>query len=254
MICLHGLTRNAEDFADLAAQLSHSRKVYALDFRGRGRSNYDREWRNYVPPIYVRDVIDMMRALGLPKAVFCGTSLGGLVTMLLARQEPARVAAAILNDIGPVIETQGLHRIQEYTGTLTPVSSWDEACEQMRTIYGDSLPNISDTAWSRLVRRSYRETNTGQPILDFDPNIGRAIREVDMQLGDPWDLFDALRGIPTLVLRGELSDILSAATVDTMQQRHGELQRATILNRGHAPLLNELDSVAAIAAFLETVP
>lgn len=250
VICLHGLTRNAADFDDLALALSAERQVFALDFRGRGRSDYDPEWRHYVPPTYVDDVLAMMRQLLIDEAVFCGTSLGGLVTMLLAGKAPTCVAAAILNDIGPVIEPDGLVRIQQYTGTLPSVQTWDEASAQVKAIYGASLPGMSDADWQSLIKRSFRETESGQPVLDFDPNIGRAVREIDMQLGDPWDAFEHLAGIPTLVLRGELSDILSDATVDAMQQRHEGLARATIADRGHAPLLNEPDSLAAIRRFL----
>lgn len=253
MICLHGLTRNAADFDDIAAILASDRKVYALDFRGRSRSDYDTNWRNYIPPVYVQDVLAMMDQLNISRAVFCGTSLGGLVTMLLAQATPDKVAAAILNDIGPVIEADGLARIQTYTGALPGASDWDDALQQLKTIYGATLQDLDDDDFMRLCRRTYREQPDGSLAFDYDQNVGRAIREVDMQLGDPWQLFAALHDIPTLVLRGELSDILGAATVAEMAAQHPNLVSATIANRGHVPLLNEPDSVAAIQQFLGAI-
>lgn len=253
MICLHGLTRNAADFDDIAAILASDRKVYALDFRGRSRSDYDTNWRNYIPPVYVQDVLAMMDQLNISRAVFCGTSLGGLVTMLLAQAAPDKVAAAILNDIGPVIEADGLARIQTYTGALPGASDWDDALQQLKTIYGATLQDLDDDDFMRLCRRTYREQPDGSLAFDYDQNVGRAIREVDMQLGDPWQLFAALHDIPTLVLRGELSDILGAATVAEMAAQHPNLVSATIANRGHVPLLNEPDSVAAIQQFLGAI-
>ncbi|MFK8052181.1 MAG: alpha/beta fold hydrolase [Woeseiaceae bacterium] len=250
LICLPGLTRNAADFDDLATVLANERQVISLDFRGRARSDRDPEWRRYIPPVYANDVCSMMDQLDIPTAVFCGTSLGGLVTMLLAEAHPARVAGAILNDIGPEIDPAGLTRIQAYTGKLPGVNSWDEACNQVRTIYGDSLPDLTDDDFERLARRTYLEENNGRIEFDYDPNIGRAIREVDMQLGDPWTLYDALHQIPLLILRGEHSDILSAETVARMLERNANATATTIRDRGHAPLLNESDSTAAIRAFL----
>lgn len=254
LICLHGLTRNAADFDDLAGHLADRRQVVALDFRGRGRSDRDPDWQHYVPPVYVDDVLTTMSALDIERAVFCGTSLGGLVTMLLAGRARGRVAGAILNDVGPVIEAEGLARIQAYTGELPAVRDWDEALEQVRNIYGDGLPDLDDDALMQLCRRTYREGEAGGLEFDYDPNIGRAIRELDMQLGEPWALFDHLTDIPTLVLRGEHSDILSEATVDEMARRHPDLVRARIAHRGHVPLLNEPDSIAAIRRFLGDLP
>lgn len=254
VICLHGLTRNASDFDDMAKVVSEQRRCIAIDFRGRARSDYDPAWHRYIPPVYANDVIEIMEALEVPRAVFCGTSLGGLVTMLIAQRDRSRVAAAILNDIGPVIEASGLARIQAYTGKLEQPNNWDEAREQVKAIYGDGLPGLSDAQFDELCHKTYRETDDGRLDFDYDPNIGRAIREADMKLGDPWELFEALRDIPTLVLRGEHSDILSEQTVDEMASRHDQLQRATIADRAHVPLLNEPDSLSAIGRFLDNCP
>ncbi|MEM8981874.1 MAG: alpha/beta hydrolase [Pseudomonadota bacterium] len=251
LVCLHGLTRNAADFDLLAAALGPEHRLIAIDFRGRARSDNDPDWRRYKPPTYVDDVRCQLDALNIDSAVFCGTSLGGLVSMLLAGREPARVRAVILNDIGPVIEADGLARIQQYTGRLPALTSWHDAVEQVRTVYGDGLSDLDDDAWRDLAQRSCRVDADGTPTLDFDPNIGRAIRDLDMGLGDPWTLFAHLVAIPTLVLRGENSDILGRETVSEMRRRKPDLISVEVPNRGHVPLLDEPVSVAAIRQFIE---
>lgn len=250
ILCLPGLTRNARDFEDLAPRLGADRRALAPDMRGRGRSEWDPDWRNYKPRIYVADVWRLLDELGIDRVVVIGTSLGGLMAMIMAAEHPERLAGAILNDIGPEVAPEGLARISEYTGRLPPVEGWEAAVAQSREIYGDALPGLSDAQWARLARRSYRENEDGTISPDMDPNIGRALREQGGTPGDTWALFDALRDIPTLVLRGELSDILSAETLARMQARKPDLQVATIPRRGHVPLLDEPESLAAIDAFL----
>ncbi|MEM1263810.1 MAG: alpha/beta hydrolase [Pseudomonadota bacterium] len=251
LVCLHGLTRNAADFELLAAALGPQQRLIAIDFRGRARSDHDPDWRRYKPPTYVDDVFCQLDSLAVGPAIFCGTSLGGLVSMLIAAREPRRLRGVILNDIGPVIEPEGLARIQQYTGTLAPLTSWDDAVEQMRDVYGDGLPDLDEQAWRALAERSCRVAANGAPTLDFDPNIGRAIREIDMGLGDPWTLFASLVAIPTLVLRGENSDILGHETVLEMRRRKPDLISVEVPNRGHVPLLDEPSSVAAIRQFIK---
>ena len=253
LICLHGLTRNADDFDDLAACLADEYPLIAIDFRGRARSDYDADFRNYVPRVYARDVLDVLNALHIERAVFCGTSLGGIVTMLVAEAQRSLVAGAILNDIGPIIEPDGLARIQSYTGKLEPPTDWDAARDQMKAVYGETLTDLTDSDFDRLCQRTYNECDNGELAFAYDPAIGTAIREVGMEIDDPWSLFLALKGIPTLVLRGEHSDILSDATVAEMARRHGGLVKQTIRHRGHVPLLDEDDSVKAIRAFLAGV-
>ena len=251
MICLPGLTRNAKDFDDLAAVFSQKREIVAVDYRGRGESDYDPQWHQYIPPTYAIDVVAIMDHLDIEHAIFCGTSLGGLVTMLIAQQHSDRVQSVILNDIGPVIEQAGLTRIQRYTGKLPACKDWSDAVAQVRAVKENFQPELTHEHRELFAKRSFREGAEGVPVLDFDPNIGRAIREIDMQLGDPWALFDHLRERPVLVLRGEHSDILSADTVAQMSDRHEQLEHVDIPDRGHVPLLNEPVSVAAIQAFLE---
>jgi pimeloyl-ACP methyl ester carboxylesterase len=250
VICLPGLTRNSRDFADLAAHLSVNRRVLTPDLRGRGFSDRDPQWRNYHPGTYVHDVWTLLDALGIGKIIVVGTSLGGLIAMAMAFQNPERMAGVIMNDIGPEIAASGLARIQAYTGKLPPVEDWDEAIAQTREIYGPWLPGLSDAEWRKMAWRAYRTMDDGKPALDMDPRIGDAVREVGPQVGDPWQLFDALAEIPTLVLRGALSDILSPEILQKMHERKPDLLSEEIADRGHVPLLNEPVALAAIDAFI----
>ncbi|MEM6818688.1 MAG: alpha/beta hydrolase [Pseudomonadota bacterium] len=251
IVALHGLTRNSEDFDSFAAYLPDGWRMLALDFRGRGQSDYDPNWQQYVPAMYVRDVREVLQQAEIDRAVFLGTSLGGLVTMLLASVTPELAAGAILNDIGCEIDPTGLARIQQYTGKLPPVASWDDARDQVKLVYGETLPGLDDDDFELLARRSFAEDANGVPVLRFDPNIGRAIRELDMELGDMWTRLDDMRDVPMLLLRGENSDILSREVAMRMQSQHPQLTLVEVLDRGHVPLLDESDSVAAIHAFLE---
>ncbi len=254
VVCLHGLSRNSRDFEDLVPHLSRSRRVLALDFRGRGKSDFDSRWQNYQPVTYAHDTVAVLEQAGISHAVFIGTSLGGLVSMILASRFPERVSAVVLNDIGPEIAPEGLSRITEYCGTHPPVADWHEAVNQARNTYGHAWPGLSDEEWLRIAKRSYRELKDGTVRTDMDPNIGRAIREAGTELGDPWDLFGALAAIPTLTLRGAQSDILTRETVEKMHARKPDMEFAEIANRGHVPLLDEPDSLRAIDHFLANLP
>jgi pimeloyl-ACP methyl ester carboxylesterase len=251
VLCLPGLTRNSRDFDELAAHLYMSRRVLTPDLRGRGLSDRDPEWRNYHPATYVNDVTTLLDLLAIDKIIVIGTSLGGLMAMGMAMQDAERLAGVVLNDVGPEIAPEGLARIQAYTGRLTPVSNWDQAIAQSREIYGPWLPGLSDAEWNKMAWRAYRDGNDGVPVQDIDVNIGRAVREIGPQVGDPWQMFDALANIPTLVLRGALSDILSADTLARMHQRKADLLSVEIPDRGHVPLLNEPAALSAIDAFIE---
>jgi pimeloyl-ACP methyl ester carboxylesterase len=250
VLCLPGLTRNSRDFEDLATHLAASRRVLTPDLRGRGHSAHDPEWRNYHPATYIADIRMLLDQLEVQSVIVIGTSLGGLIAMGMTMLQPQRVAGVVLNDIGPEVAPEGLERIRKYTGRLPPVRSWDDAVAQAREIYGAWLPGLSDEGWRKMARRAYRDGEDGTPILDMDPAIGRAVRELGPPGGDPWQVFDALRGTPVLVLRGELSDILSTDTLERMKKRHPDLKAVTVSNRGHAPLLDEPESVAAIDSFI----
>ena len=250
VICLPGLTRNSRDFEDLALYLSDRRRVLTPDLRGRGFSQHDPEWRNYHPGTYVRDVWRLLDQLSIDRVVVIGTSLGGLIAMALAGQNSSRLAGVIMNDIGPEIAPEGLARVQKYAGRLPSIGSWDEAIAQSREIYGEWLPGLSAADWEKLARRAYRSGDDGVPLLDMDPEIGRAVREVRPSDGDPWELFRALAETPTMVLRGALSDILSPGILAHMLEIKPDLEVVEVPNRGHVPLLDEPECLAAIDKFL----
>jgi pimeloyl-ACP methyl ester carboxylesterase len=253
VICLPGLTRNSRDFEDLANYLSDRRRVITTDFRGRGFSEHDANWENYHPLTYVQDTWTLLDHLGIDEIIVVGTSLGGLCAMVMATTQKERVAGVVMNDIGPEINPAGIARIQEYTGRIPPVTSWEDAVNQARTIYGDWLPGLSDEDWQKMAWRAYREDDSGVPRLDMDANIGEAVRKVGPQKGDPWALFDALAEKPVTLLWGVMSDILTKDIIDKMTARKPDLNVIAVPNRGHVPLLNEPECTAAIDAFLETV-
>jgi len=253
VICLPGLTRNSRDFEDLANHLVNRRRVINIDFRGRGYSDYDENWRNYHPLTYVADVWILLDLLNIRRVIVIGTSLGGLCAMVMAAQQGDRVAGVVMNDIGPDINPAGIARIQEYTGRAAPVASWADAVQQTKDIYGEWLADLSDDEFDRMARRAFREIESDIPRLDMDVNIGRAVREIGPQKGDPWDLYAALRHIPVTLLWGVMSDILTGEIIDKMKMAKPDLEVVPVPNRGHAPLLNEAESLSAIDSFLETV-
>lgn len=256
VICLPGLTRNSRDFESLAPHLVSflDRRVLAIDLRGRGRSDYDPDWRNYRLDVYVQDVIAVMAAAGVGRAVFIGTSLGGLVGMHLAATQPigsdTRVAGLVLNDIGPELEPAGMLRIATGVGTARAAGSWAEAAADAQLAHAAVLPDFTPADWLIFARRVYRDDGTGQLVRDMDPDIGRAMRESGGDVPDFWTVFTALKELPMLCLRGELSDLLSAATVERMLALHPGLQSCVIPRRGHSPTLDEPTSRAAIDAFI----
>lgn len=253
IICLPGLTRNSRDFDDLAPYLSNQRRVITIDFRGRGFSDYDPTWQNYHPLTYVADIWMLLDQLNIEQVIVIGTSLGGLCAMVMAAQQGGRIAGVVMNDIGPDVNPAGLARIEAYTGRLAPVTNWADAVAQTREVYGEWLPDLSDDDFMRLAQRGFREIEGAVPRLDIDANIGRAIREVGAQKGDPWELFSALRETPVTLLWGMLSDILTEDIIDKMRVAKPDLEVVPVADRGHVPLLDEPASLSAIDAFLRKV-
>lgn len=259
VICLPGLTRNCRDFESLAPHLAKflGRRVLTVDLRGRGRSDHDPEWRNYQLETYVQDVLAVMDAAALDRVVIIGTSLGGLVGLHLAAlpqvRSMGRVAGLVLNDIGPELEPAGMLRIATGVGTARAATSWTEAAADARLANAAVMPDFGDDDWLIFAQRVYRDDGAGRLIRDMDPNIGRAIRESGGELPDFWPVFATLQGLPMLCLRGELSDLLSAATVERMAARHPGLQTCVIPRRGHSPTLDEPASRAAIDAFVRSL-
>jgi pimeloyl-ACP methyl ester carboxylesterase len=253
VLCLPGLTRNCRDFAALAAALSQTHRVLTPDLRGRGRSDYDPQWRNYQPLTYVADVAQLLVAMQAPRVALVGTSLGGLIAMTMAVMQPQALAAVVLNDIGPEVDPAGLARIAGYVGKLPPVVTWEDAAAQARLINGYALPDFTDVQWQQFARCTYRDDGHGRPVLDMDPQIGAAMREPAGPAPDLWPLFAALGPVPTLAIRGGHSDILSAATLGRMRATKPDLRVLEVPGRGHAPTLDEPECRSAIHALLESL-
>ena len=258
VVCLPGLTRNSKDFHEIATHLAPAYRVLCPDLRGRGQSDRDGNWSNYIPATYLGDTWRLIDQLGIVNFIIIGTSLGGLLAMIMASQDPQRVKAIVLNDVGPEVDPVGYARILATAGQQIEVKNWQQAAQLCRQVYEPILTDMSPAFWDDFARKSYRETADGRPELDMDPNIGQAIRKGDLDRVagvpvDPWDAFRAV-SMPCLVLRGELSDILSKEIVERMLIVKPDLEQATIPKRGHAPLLNEPASLDAIDSFLKRLP
>jgi pimeloyl-ACP methyl ester carboxylesterase len=250
ILCLPGLTRNARDFADLAERFSPLFRVLALDFRGRALSDYDPDPSRYHAMTYAQDVIEMLDQLGIPKAIFLGTSLGGLVTMAIAVTNPDRIVAAVLNDVGPDVDPSGIDRILTYVGKDVRYKSWDEAGDAVSKNYGASFDRYTHEDWVRMVRRNCREEN-GEIRFDYDMAIAEPFKNAGATPAvDLWPFFTALGQKPLVVVRGEHSDLLTADTAARMQTAAPGMKLAVVPGVGHAPELNEPEAVSAIDAFL----
>ncbi len=250
VLCLHGLMRNSRDFGALAAQLAARYRVIVPDVRGRGFSARDPNFNNYQIPVYLQDVLTLLAGLGAARVSIIGTSMGGLMAMLLAATHPKLVSRIVLNDVGPQVDPAGLERIRGYAGQAAPVRSWPEAIAQLRADYAAAWPNLSDARWDEIARLSYRANAQGVPEVDADPLIREPLKSSAAAAPDLWPLWRSLARVPILVIRGAHSDILSVTTLARMQRERPGLEVLTVANRGHAPLLDEPGCVAAIERFL----
>ncbi len=251
VICLHGLTRNAADFDDVARTVAATgRDAVAISFRGRGRSDYDPELKNYFPTTYRDDVIKTLDALGWERPVFIGTSLGGITTMLVNEAAPERVRAAIINDVGPELAPEGLARIGSYAGkTEGAALDIHEAAARIRDINGVAFPDeTGDEYWVDFARRTFRETPEGW-VLDYDPAIGQALAEAG-PAPNLWPAWESLAQTPTLLVHGELSDLMTDPIIEKMRAAHPNFEYARIPRVGHAPMLTEPAASEAIVKFL----
>lgn len=253
VLCLHGLTRNSRDFEDLAPHLQGRYRVIVPDLRGRGLSARDPQIQNYHPTVYVQDILALLGMLGAERAAVVGTSLGGMLAMMLGFSLPARIAGMVLNDVGPEIDAVGLERIKQYAGRLPPARTWNVAVEQTRLMFGDAWPDLGEDRWRDLARRGFREDAAGIVEVDSDPGIGAALRAAPAAAPDLWPLWQALRNIPALAVRGARSDILSATTFARMKSENPGLQQLEVANRGHVPLLDEPECIAALDGFLSRI-
>ena len=252
LLCLPGLTRNSKDFADIATHLATRYRVLCLDLRGRGRSAHDSRPENYTLPVYVDDVWRVLDALAIEKVGVIGTSLGALMAMYMCAQVPQRVSRVVLNDAGPELDPRGIARIAQYTGKPTaPMTRWPEAAQRIAENYGVCYPDFSIADWMDLARASCFRDSDGLIKFDYDADIAFGFR-TGKAAPDLWPLFETLRSKPSLVLRGEISDLLSEEVVSRMRARLPTLRTATIAGHGHAPTLNEPDARAAIDEFLSS--
>lgn len=256
VLCLHGLTRNGRDFANLATHLGTgaggSHRVIVADQRGRGQSDRDDVPAGYNLMVYVADMFAMLNHLGIDRVTIIGTSMGGLMAMMMAVTQPLRVRGLVLNDVGPVLSPEGLERIRSYVGKGGEVRTWADAARATAEINAQAFPDFGLDDWMAFARRTYVEDASGVPVPDYDPAIAQGLVPESTAVAPPdmWPLWAGLAAFPVLAIRGGLSDLLSAQTLETMAASHPDLDTLTLPNRGHAPTLDEPDARAAIDAFM----
>jgi pimeloyl-ACP methyl ester carboxylesterase len=251
LLCLPGLTRNVRDFEPLVAALDGRRRVLAVEFRGRGESGYAKDPMTYVPLTYAQDVVALLTQESVERVVAVGTSLGGIVTMLLAGMLPGRIAGALLNDIGPAIEPGGLARIRGYVGKPSNYPTWLHAARGLQESNADAYPGWTIERWLAMAKRLYRLNSAGRIVLDYDMRVAEPFRLPGGEAGpDLWRALAALGEAPVVVARGERSDILSEATAIRMAETLPRAERVTVPGVGHAPLLDEPVLMPAIDRLL----
>ncbi|ARR55625.1 alpha/beta hydrolase [Rhizorhabdus wittichii DC-6] len=254
IICLPGLTRNARDFAPLADRLAGDWRLIVVELRGRGDSERAKDPLSYVPVTYLEDVTALIAEAGLDRFVLFGTSLGGILSMLISATMPGRVAGLLLNDIGPAIDPAGLVRIRGYVGRGGSYPTWLHAARSLAEVHAVAYPDYTLDDWLGMAKRLYRLTPAGRIVADYDSAIAEPFKVPGNEsAGDLWPLAEALKPIPALLVRGGLSDILSAGTADRMQAELPLLERVDLPRIGHAPTLFEPECEAAIDRLLARV-
>ncbi|HEY9579273.1 MAG TPA: alpha/beta hydrolase [Rhizorhapis sp.] len=254
ILCLPGLTRNARDFEPVANRLAGQWRLICPEMRGRAESGYAKDPMTYVPLTYVQDIERLLAELGISRFVAFGTSLGGLITMLLAATRPKRLAGVLLNDIGPAIEEAGLQRIRAYVGTGGSYPTWVHAARALAENNAPIYPHYDLEDWLGMAKRLYRLTSGGRIVLDYDMRIAEPLRLPGGEAGvDLWPTLDALKNVPALILRGALSDLFSAQTAQQMLARLAKAELVVVSDVGHAPVLDEPEAAAGIDRLLERV-
>lgn len=251
VVCLPGLARTAADFEPLAEALAGERRVVALDYRGRGLSDWDPDPLKYNAMIELGDALSVMTQLETLPAAIVGTSRGGIIAMLMAQARPDAISGAVLNDIGPVIDMSGLMRIKGYVGKLPPITSYEQGTATLRRLFTDQFPALNEAGWFSYAQRTFKEDG-GRLMANYDPALasGLAVLTPETPLPPLWEQFDALARKPLMVVRGALSDILSPETVAAMRARAPSLEYLEVASQGHAPLLAEPELIARIARFI----
>jgi pimeloyl-ACP methyl ester carboxylesterase len=254
LLCIPGLTRNARDFEPLADMLKGKRRMIAVDLRGRGESAYASDSSSYSPLIYAQDIDRLLRELGLKKFIAVGTSLGGIVSMLVAPQWQTQLKGVILNDIGPEISSKGLERIRSYVGNARSFDTWMHAARAMAEAQEETYPDYKIEDWLRFAKRTCKLGGNGRIILDYDMKIAEPFKAPGGEAGaDLWPLYEALGERPVLILRGETSDILGKQAATKMAKNLPNATLATIARVGHAPSLDEADAQEAISGWLAQI-
>lgn len=257
LVCLPGLTRNSSEFHLLAQALLErgaADTIVAVDYRGRGLSDHDPDPSHYTPQAETMDLMIVLAQLGIKAAIFVGVSRGGLITMGLGSMRPDLVRAMVLNDIGPVVQREGLLRIKGYVGQFAPPARLDEGATTLRRAFGSHFPNLTEAEWRDWAGTVWIEEN-GTLRLSYDPALTRtldAVNETD-PIPDLWAVWDKLGAIPAMVIRGGNSDLLSAATVAEMGRRHPDLEVIEVPDEGHTPFMHRPTLADRIAAFVAEV-
>ena len=253
LLCLHGLTRNARDFEPFAERFAGEWRLIVPDMRGRGHSEYSRDPASYALGTYVTDVISLLRQLDCGPVAIVGTSMGGMIAMQIAAEKAWPLAAVVLNDIGPALESEGVERIREVVGQGGTFETWMHAARHLRDQAGRIHPDYQIADWLAYAKRVMVLAGSGRIVFDYDMKIAEPFASAGAAAMDSWPAFRALGGIPTLVLRGQLSDLLSAATLKAMKAEMPSLKAVTVKRVGHPPTLAEPDAQKAIASFLAEV-
>ena len=256
VLCLPALTRNSRDYHRLATHFSPHRKVVCPDLRGRGQSAWADKWESYEPTVYISDIVELFRILEEQEWIVIGTSLGGILAMILALSQPESVKAVVLNDIGSSIKREGYERIAAYVGEFKPAKSWEEAEKNFKAAVSEVYPTLTSEEWSEFIRNTHRELLNGDIVPNYDPAIKTTFRQA-LEVVPEGDIsllaiFNGLLPKPAMVIRGETSDLLSRDTVKEMQTLKPDLRTLEIPKRGHAPLLTEEGCIAEIEDFINS--
>ncbi|MEM9310275.1 MAG: alpha/beta hydrolase [Pseudomonadota bacterium] len=255
VMCLHGLTRNSRDFADLGEHIAvQGRRVIVPEMRGRGMSDYAPDSSTYNPVQYVADVEILLGELGLERFISIGTSMGGLMTMMLAAAKPGRIEGLVMNDIGPEVDSSGLARIGGYVGQGRSYPTWMHAAKSLQLVHGEAFPDWDLDQWLEMAKRTLVISQNGRISYDYDMAIAEPFAEPgNAAPANLWLAYEALAGVPMVLVRGELSDLLSSDTVKQMGVRNPKMSLVTVPRVGHAPTLDEPEARAAIDALLTTL-